>query len=325
MTSTSIDSWELLPVVGLSYGDLPYESIDALVPFGADARALGIATPDWGVTIAGAICAAATIDHAGPHLQVVYSEFPSGVAECRAGRIAPVESLTKTGPVQLALDDLVAGLVDVAPRRFRDDDLSERLFLELVVNAIGHRSFAPEFQDRPVRIDVYADQILIGSPGPLPSGVTLRDGVPAGRFSRNPHLMALLCRLGLAHQQGRGTAWSRRLAPELGYRIEWLADEGAVLVRLTVDPELLVRADSRVPGPERRRRAPQELVEARILEILQQCGMQSRSELQRDIEVSTSKMRAVLDSMVERGVILRTEGALRSPHQRYRLSKRRRG
>jgi len=312
---------ELFPVPATSSLFEKLDFPDGTLPLGADPVETGIRSPSGDLTIAGSLAVASLRDRTHPYLLFYYRRFDSGMAEVVDGGIRPVEDLHAPGPLSVSVPELAEGLLEQAPVRPHNAALARQLFDELLVNAIGHRSFAPAHRSAPVSIDHYTDCILISSPGPLCRDVTLVDGHLVGRRSRNPSLMALLTRQGLAQQANLGHAWIARLAPELGYRVHYEADEHAVVAILTIDPVMAVRADKRIRKEERRLRLPAGQLERRIMETLSDDHARSRKELQLRLDLPLSTINAALRRLVKLGHVETTESQPRSPKQRYRRTK----
>jgi predicted HTH transcriptional regulator len=291
------------------------------LPPGSDPVEAGICSSSGELTIAGALAVARLQDDSRPYLFIRYRRFDTGMAEVFDGDIRPREDLLAPGPLSVSIPELAEGLLEHAPVRPHDATLARQLFDELLVNAIGHRSFAPAHRPNPVSIEHYTDCIRISSPGPLLQGVTLNQSSLVGRRSRNPHLMALLTRQGLARQANLGQAWIARLAPELGYRVHYEVDENVVVAVLTVDPAMAVRADQRIRKEERRLRLPAGLLERRVMETLADDHVRSRKELQDQLGLPLSTISATLRRLVKLGHIETTESNPRSPKQRYRRAR----
>jgi len=294
---------------------------DGTLPPGADPVEAGIRSPSGNLTIAGSLAVASLTDRTRPYLLIRYRRYDSGMAEVIDGDIRPVEDLYASGPLSLCIPELAEGLLEHAPVRPHDAALARQLFDEVLVNAIGHRSFAPAYRSVPVSVNHYTDCLQISSPGPLCQDVTLRDGSLVGRRSRNPSLMALLTRQGLARQANLGQAWIARLAPELGYRIHYEADVHVVVAVLTVDPDRAIRADKRIRKEERRLRLPAGQIERRIVEILSDDHTRSRKDLQQQLGRPLATVNAALRRLVKLGHVETTESQPRSPKQRYRRTK----
>jgi predicted HTH transcriptional regulator len=294
------------------------------LPPGSDPVEAGICSPSGDLTIAGALAVASIHDTALPGLLIRHRRFGSGEAEVEDSGLRPVEDFEGSGPLYVSIPDLAEGLLEHAPVRPHDAKLARQLFDELLVNAIGHRSFAAAHRGVPVLVDQYTDRVRFSSPGPLCQGVHIDGGVLVGRRSRNPHLMALLTRQGLARQANLGQAWIARLAPELGYRVHYEVDENAVVAVLTVDPAMAVRADQRIRKEERRLRLPAGLIERRVMEILSDDHARSRKGLQDQLGLPLSTISATLRRLVKLGHIETTESNPRSPKQRYRRARQER-
>ncbi len=288
---------------------------------GADRIGAGLLTPGGELTIAGALVLADIQDPSLPHLLLHYRRWEAGRAEVLEGAITPIEDFFVPGPLSDAVPELAEGLVAHAPVRLKDPGLSRQLFDELLVNAIGHRSFGAPHVGSPVHIEHYTDTIHFRSPGPLVKEVSATGGSIDGRRSRNPMLMAFLTRQGLARQMGLGLAWARKLAPQLGYRIHHEVDDRNVTAVLTVDPELTIRADERLVRAERRLRLPAGQVERRILELLADGNARSSRELQVLLGLPMSTVNVKLRRLVELGHVVTTEKRARSPKQRYRRAR----
>ncbi len=253
---------------------------------------------------------------------VHYRRWEAGMAEVQAAGLAAVEDFTAGGPLPFLIEELAEGMVDQAPRSHHDPLVGRRLFVELLVNALGHRSFAPDHLQEPVHVLQFRDRVTITSPGGLPTGVRCSRGTLRGRFSRNPSIMSALTKLGLAHQQNLGLEWARKLAPELGYRLEHSCTSAAVTATLEVNPEDVLQPGATTKSKARRSRVPMKLLEERILEEIDAGGVLSRRRLQRSLGVPLTTLRQALDSLLERGAIEMTEASPRSPQQRYRRHSR---
>lgn len=80
----------------------------------------------------------------------------------------------------------------------------EQAVREAVTNAILHRDYAT---DAPTMVELYDDHLRIVSPGGFPGDLTLGDVLNGAVRPRNPRLLAVFRRLGLA--RGRGTGIPR--------------------------------------------------------------------------------------------------------------------
>lgn len=238
--------------------------------------------------------------------------YDTGAAEVDARGIEPVHARLVPPPEVEAVQAVAS---DVLAVHTRAPDLLERALLEVLVNAVGHRSFAPAFVDEPVRVDVFTDLVRVTSPGAAPRPVRALDGTIVGRWSRNPKWMAELCSAGLGHQQGRGLAMAPRLARDAGYGFAVRSTLDAVVAELRAEPE---RWD--LPRDRVRQRQPDALRAERILDQLTNADTLSVTELAEALQMPASTVRASLRRLVLDGRVEGTCEAARSPLQRYRLT-----
>jgi len=245
-------------------------------------------------------------------LGITYRQYGAGIGEASARDLSPRHERWLPGPLPEALEALIADVL--ACDRHRPDIL-EPLLWELLVNAIGHRSYAPRWLDTPVFVDQFTDRIRITSPGPLPRCVAARKGSVEGRWSRNPHLMALLQDSGRALQQGRGLAAGPLLARTAGLQMAVEDHADRVVVQLQVVPKLRFR-----PGAELRQRLPAGEREARIVNYLLQVEQARTTAIAEALVMPPSTTRATLAALARAGRVNRTEPEPRSPKQAWRLS-----
>lgn len=274
--------------------------------------------PDLGAppidTLAAAICHAEPADAALPCLGLEYRQYETGAGEADLRDLPPAHQRWLPGPAAEAIDALVVELVVGHPLR---PDLLQALLRELLVNAVGHRSYAPPYVDRPVLVERFTDQYRVTSPGGLVSRVAAEDGTIRGRWSRNPRLMGYLGRQGYAHQQGRGLALVRAAARDVGCVWSMEARPDVVIARLQIDGALLVRAPDAV-----RQRFPADGRKARVLDAIRRRRAASVSELEAELDMPNSTLRAAIRALLVEGKITATEAAGRSPNQRYRVASR---
>ena len=193
------------------------------------------------------------------------------------------------------------------------------------MNAVGHRSLNPDALNDPkaaTMVSIYTDVVRISNLGLLPVGRVNqygRDRVK-GRFSRNPHLMGALRRLGVAGEKGMGIATACRIAVSVGCRIEFSETNGRFQVAVVVDGNRAVdvaRFGGRLHGSRRRMTAPDRA--ERVLDVLED-GPMSAQEVGETLGWPNTTTRAVLRGLLIQKAVSRTERSPRSPNQRYRLS-----
>ena len=327
----------------LTSGDLDRGLINAAGIGVSDAPALGVVGTYGVPTLAGAtvFASAAAIERAGSQAFWL-SEVPHGAAEAEARGLAAGDYQPVAGCLAVAINQVAAEVADWLPVECPTPS-AERLFRELLVNAVGHRSYVPPARtsdssgtlfsvfagmvrprvpDSGVLITIFADRVRISNPGGLPLGRVHPNGPDrvAGRFSRNPRLMHLLQQLRLARQKGTGLAVARQEAANVGCRLELSGTTNQFVVDVVVDSELaakLGRAGAAVVAVERTRLSPAERSE-RILEALDD-GPRSARELADALAWPLPTVRAALRDMVTGKLIARTARSPRAPNQRYRI------
>ena len=103
--------------------------------------------------------------------------------------------------VSRVADELGTELVVLGTRRYELPRLPEVVVREAVANALAHRSY--EAAGTPVRIELRPSMAVVRSPGGLPEPVTVQN-MRETSASRNPGVIRVLRRLGLAEDVGRG-------------------------------------------------------------------------------------------------------------------------
>ena len=245
-------------------------------------------------------------------LGVTYRQYGTGLGEVSVRDLSPSHERWLPGPLPEAVEALIADVL--ACDRHRPDVL-EPLLWELLVNAVGHRSYAPRWLDTPVVVEQFTDAIRITSPGPLPRCVAVKKGVVEGRWSRNPHLMALLQESKRALQQGRGLTAGPLLARTAGLTLAVEDHADRVVVHLRVVPKLRFS-----PGSEIRQRLPAGERQARVVAYLLQVEQARTAAIAEALAMPPSTTRATLAALAQAGRVSRTEREPRSPKQAWRLS-----
>ena len=258
-----------------------------------------------------------------PGLGIRIAEYDIGAAEASVRDLAPSQSWNAHGGIQSAISILTSNLVRWLPIETQRKN-AERLFRELLVNAVGHRTLsAATLGDSAQALSVssYPDRIVISSPGRAPAGrvrLVGKDRV-VGRFSRNPNLMRLFQRAGLASQKGTGLAVAARIAASVGCRLEFQHSGERFEASVVIDPALAARA-SRIgmEAPSRSRRLSADERAEHVLHMLAD-GPLSARRLAEQLGWPGSTVRAALRGMVKRRLVLRTRRSARAPNQTYAL------
>lgn len=186
------------------------DTTDALIRLGAVARGVD---GDIHPTLAGLLSLGAYPQQYFPQLFISFVVLP-GV---RMGQPSPdgarfLDNQTITGPIPIMVTDAVAAMIRnmrkaaVVKGIGRADryDYPIEVIRELVVNALMHRDYSPDSRGAQVQIELYADRLVVKSPGGLYGGVSVDmlgsdDQVST---SRNRTLAAILSDLPLPNSRG---------------------------------------------------------------------------------------------------------------------------
>jgi ATP-dependent DNA helicase RecG len=202
----------------------------------------------------------------------------------------------------------------VEPLRVGVPDYSERAFREAVANALIHRDYT---RLGAVHIQWHDDRIEISNPGGFPEGVHLNNILVTPPRPRNPLLADAFKRAGLVERTGRGidiifTEQLRYGRPTPSYERSTPADVVLVLpggranlafVRLVVEENQAGR--------------PLRLDELLLLNALWQERSLTAAQAARLLQKSDADARAVLERLVEAGLV---EGRGERRARTYHLS-----
>ncbi len=311
--------YDLTPLPATSHRDLSSHVPGGRTAPGPTLSDALILAPSGQLTIAGALAFGRLGAKTPASLLVQEHRHTTGRAEVLDGAPVTTSPTSHAGPARELLSDLAGSLVQVLAPRHADAKQAEVLARELLVNALGHRSFEPEFLDRPVKIDIFTDQVRIVSPGGLHPDVQLVKRRLEGRRSRNPTLLSFLTDMGLARQEGTGLVWADDLARELGYTLHHSATESAVVAPLSVDPKRRVRAARMDALRDPKKRLQSDSVDQMVLDSLTTDRYRNAKELMTMLGLPRSTLRKALERLDDRGLIERRHESRRSPHQAYRL------
>lgn len=140
---------------------------------------------------------------------------------------------------ELVLRDLGQDQVVLRVRRHDLLRLPAAVVRESLANAVAHRSY--EDAGSAVVVEVRLHRVEIRSPGPLPSGVTVRR-LRQAQKARNPALIAVLRRFELAEDSGLGVDLIEdEMRAAFLREPTFAADESSVTVTLPRDPLLSAR------------------------------------------------------------------------------------
>ena len=201
-----------------------------------DLRKLGAVepwAPGWVFTVAGLVALAREPGSLLTAARILVRRLPGGVEEVDEVGMAPATSLYLNDGVEAALETLGDLL---RPMKVYPGD---RALREALVNAVSHRSYAPEHLGKPIIVEVHFDGVRISNPGGALARVGMVDSDgPTGAYRRNPRLHHLLKLLGLCEGQGLGVRQLREPDRKSGFfPAEFTSSSGTFSVLLRVDPD----------------------------------------------------------------------------------------
>jgi hypothetical protein len=277
------------------FGDEPLDS-GAL-------RALGVMALGANAGVATRAAAIALSDSVGVELGYVVAGFD----HAEATGVGVVRVVPCVGGL-----DEVLGQVRTAAANALGDTGAPAL-REVLLNAIVHRSYAPEDVERPVRVELYTDAVRVISPGPMLERVRQSDSaLPKRAWCRNATLQGFLQALG--HVSGRGFGFAALAEGGHGLRpvrVQHTRSSVAVLLRPS--------ASAAMVPPAPRRRGKSELGRDSIVSLVKVHGPLGRSQLEDLLGLSRPRVSQLLAGLVKEGRVVPEEAARRSRHQRYRL------
>lgn len=241
-------------------------------------------------------------------LSIELATYDGGMRECLALGKRPTQCTTLPAPLMESADSVA----NEALALLRGGDALERLMLEVLFNAVGHRSYAPRFSLVPIRVSVYTDAVSVASPGGFPRRSTDVSGAREHRWSRNRALMAQLRAAGRASEQGRTLPVVAERARRDGWDLQTQGTCEAVVVTVWAAPPQTVRGERiRLPAEERR---------LRVLRALDTREARTAREICEATGLPSSTVREVLKQLRADGAVAPLHHHSRSPKQAYRLT-----
>lgn len=108
----------------------------------------------------------------------------------------------------------------VGAKRVEEPAYSDKVFRELLVNAVVHRNYS--IAGSVVRVFQFDNRLEFISPGRLPNTVTIEKLKIGTSYARNPLLVRLMENLGYMDKLGRGLPMVCREAEKLGKSVEFI-------------------------------------------------------------------------------------------------------
>lgn len=186
---------------------------------------------------------------------------------------------------------------------------------EAVVNAFGHRDYSMLGR---VRVVIDDTGLTISNPGGFIEGISIRNLLTADPHGRNLRLMDALKRVGLAERTGRGidrifegSLMYGRPLPDYGGSS---SNHVSVFISRSKPDEAFV---SMVTKENARRSSPLPLQSLLVLDALKQCRRATIEDLSEDIDVSSTQLRQILETLTEAGLV---EASGQGKRRSYTLS-----
>ena len=273
-------------------------------------------------TIAGALLLGRQPAVVLPQSRMQVDAFPGTTRNADA-----VDSAILEGPLPRLVEQAVAFVRRNTPKpllvkglkRQKTEAYPAEALREAVVNAVAHRDYSDA--GAKCAIEVYADRLLVSSPGDPPGGQTadrLASGEARSR-SRNPLIVQGLAWLELMDERGSGIPRMKRLLEQAGhpkpaYRIE---HDSLVLEFQPAEHGALERSAKRLSDSPVRNAREQTPREAILAEVSAAATISTRVCVQR-LGIPSATAKRHIAELVTAGV-LEKEGTGRST--RYRLIK----
>ncbi len=287
-------------------------------------RAAGVVGDQGELTLGALLCLVrGTFPAVPPCWTIVVERYHADPRTVVRHDLEPVERRTLEPPLPIAIDAIVDDLSVEQPFLHRDSSYAAHALREILVNAVTHRHY-PGKEDEPVKVSCHPDRIVVTSPGAW-AGPEDEQADPTSDPSAripNPGLHALMARLGLCRQQGMGLERARLHARAIGMRLEIERRGLAVRASLIVDRQLSLELDT--PGAERQsktRGSAAAVREERLVEYLRRRESASKKEIAEALGIPEPTVAVTLKELRDKGRVMTTERAARSPRQRYRVVK----
>lgn len=180
-------------------------------------------------------------------------------------------------------------------------EFDRRAFREAIVNAFGHRDYSRMGR---VLVQVSDEGLTISNPGGFIEGVTIENLLTVEPHGRNPRIMDALKRIGLAESTGRGVDRIYEGSLFYGRPLPDWSESGATSVRLFVPRSVPDEAFMELLEDERKRTGvPLSLRAMMVLDALKRQRRANSYELSVQLHMSSSVIRAVIEQLVEAGLV----------------------
>ncbi len=201
--------------------------------------------------------------------------------------------------VELVLRDLGSDMVVTGATRSDLPRLPPAAVREVISNAVAHRNY--ELDRSAVVVEVRPGALVVTSPGSLPEPVTIAT-MREAQAPRNPHVIDVLRKLGLAEDSGRGIDLIEDSLRDDFLPEPVFADSSAML-RAELPTGRLITVEERAWLEHYRRTDDLDAEELLVLVQLARRHTASNAEVRRFLQVDSTQARAVLRRLRERGLI----------------------
>ncbi len=201
-------------------------------------------------------------------------------------------------------------LKKTADSRIEMPDFCERSVFESLVNGLIHRDYLVNGSE--VHIDIFDNRLVIYSPGGMPDGTKIQereiDTIPSTR--RNPVLADIFGRLGYMERQGSGLnkireAYENAANYEKGMEPEFYSDR--VLFMVTLKnlnyKTLWNEAEAETEAESEAEKIILTELENVLCELLKKNPKITQSEIQKQLNLSRSKVQRTMKKLSNNGVI----------------------
>lgn len=195
-----------------------------------------------------------------------------------------------------SIKEVKIGLLQVKIPTFSHD-----AFREAVVNAFGHRDYARLGR---VRITIDNQGLEISNPGGFIEGVNVDNLLTAEPRGRNPLLMDVLKRIGLAERTGRGIDRIFEGCVEAGKPLpDYSRSTSSVVSLFIARAEPDVSFIEMIDREQERLGHPLSLQTMLVLNLLKYQKRCSIKDIVQSIDITQTEARAIVESLVESGLL----------------------
>ncbi len=264
-----------------------------------------------------------------PNAKIRFMRFDGTTMET-----GPRMNIVKQETVEAPLPRLIERTIQVVSQQLRDfvtlgkegkfitvPEYPEFAWQEGIVNAVTHRAYNLYGND--IQVRMFDDRLEIESPGKLPGLVRLTN-IKDVRFSRNPRIARVLNELGWVREFGEGV---NRMFEEMKFfhLDEPEFSEPHFSVKVTLRNNIVmrrVRREAKLSAMVTQDEWDTLSVEQKkALELIYSRQKLYTKEFADFISKSRNSARSILESLVEKGILIRVGTSAKDPTQHYVLAR----